>query len=258
VLLTLNERATARLLERQLGRRRAGRSVSGLADVVAHEIRNPLAGIRGAAQLLEAEADGEGRALTQLICSEIDRIAGLLDRMLAFSDVAPRAIEPVNIHSVLDHVIRLATAAPALGVQVAIDYDPSLPPVPGNRDRLIQAFLNLVKNAAEAAATRPDGGQIWLRTTFRAGVAVTEHGSGRRVSLPLILFIEDNGPGIPDEIAPHLFEPFVTSKPAGTGLGLALAAQIIGEHGGLIETERVRDRTTFRILLPAGHAEAAP
>ena len=255
VLMTLQERATARQLERQLGRRTAGRSVTGLAGVIAHEIRNPLGGIRGAAQLLETGVDAEGRMLTQLICSEIDRIAGLLDRMLAFGDAPARASGAVNIHSVLDHVRRLAAANAPKGLRFIAEYDPSLPPVLGNRDRLVQAMLNLVKNAVEATAGREDGAMVWLRTSFHAGFSIAERGSGQRVLLPLLITIEDNGPGVAEEIMPHLFEPFVSSKPAGTGLGLALSARIVGEHGGLIETERVKSRTVFRVLLPMAPEE---
>ena len=256
VLVTLQERSSARLLERQMGRRRAGRSVSGLAGVIAHEIRNPLAGIRGAAQLLEPSVDSDGRALTQLICSEIDRVAGLLDRMLAFGDAPLRAGTAVNIHSVLDHVRRLAgAAAGAKSVRFTLEFDPSLPAVLGDRDRLVQALLNLVKNAVEAASGQGEGAQVWLRTGFHAGVAVTNPATGQRVSLPLAISVEDNGPGIAEEIASNLFEPFVSNKPAGTGLGLALAARIVGEHGGLIETERVRGRTVFRVMLPMAPSE---
>ena len=258
VLVTLQERTTARLLERQMGRRSAGRSVSGLAGVIAHEIRNPLAGIRGAAQLLETGTDDEGRALTQLICVEIDRIAALLDRMLAFGDGPAKANEAVNIHAVLDHVRRLVSAGAGPGVRFAAEYDPSLPPVLGNRDRLVQALLNLVKNAAEAAGGQGEAARIWLRTSFHAGYSIADRGGARRVSLPLLITIEDNGPGVPEDIAPHLFEPFVSSKPAGTGLGLALSARIVGEHGGLIETERVRNRTVFRVLLPIAQHASEP
>jgi len=143
------------------------------------------------------------------------------------------------------------------GLRITAEYDPSLPPVLGNRDRLVQGLLNLVKNAAEAAGTRGEGGQVWLRTAFHTGVAITDQGSGLRVALPLLIAVEDNGAGIPEEIIPHLFEPFVSNKPSGTGLGLALSAQIVGEHGGLIETERVRSRTVFRVLLPLAPAGTA-
>ena len=254
VLLVLQERSTARQIERQLGRRNAGRSVSGLAGVMAHEIRNPLAGIRGAAQLIEPGLDADGRALTSLICTEIDRIARLLDRMLAFGEGPPRTLAPVNIHSVLDQVLKLCAAAPRPGVRISAEYDPSLPDVLGNHDRLVQALLNLVRNAIEAAghAGRPRSaaGHVIVRTAFVTGIALTPPGGDKRVSLPLMIAIEDDGPGVPEEITAHLFEPFVTSKPKGTGLGLALSAKIVSEHGGLIEMERVRNRTVFRVLLP--------
>ena len=259
ILLTFHERATARQLERQFGRRNAGRSVSGLAAVIAHEIRNPLAGMRGAAQLLESGLDADGKGLTHLICSEIDRIASLLDRMLTFGGAPSGGTEPVNIHRVLDHVRSLTMAAAPANLRIVADYDPSLPPVIGNRDRLVQAVLNLVKNAVEAATKHSEHPQIWLRTAFHTGVAITDRGTGQRIALPLLIAVEDNGPGIPEEIVPHLFEPFVSTKPSGTGLGLALSAQIVGEHGGLIETERMRGRTVFRLLLPmAPHQEVTP
>jgi len=250
ILVTFHERATARQLERQFGRRNPGRSVSGLATVIAHEIRNPLAGMRGAAQLLESGLDADSKALTHLICSEIDRIAGLLDRMLTFGGAPSSGTEPVNIHRVLDHVRSLTLAAAPPNLKITADYDPSLPSVIGNRDRLVQAVLNLVKNAVEAAAKHSDTPQIWLRTAFHTGVAITDRGTGQRIALPLLIAVEDNGPGIPEEMVPHLFEPFVSTKPSGTGLGLALSAQIVSEHGGLIETERLRSRTVFRVLLP--------
>ncbi len=258
ILLTLHERATARQLERQFGRRNPGRSVSGLASVIAHEIRNPLAGMRGAAQLLEPGLDADGKAMTHLICSEIDRIAGLLDRMLTFGGAPSSGTEPVNIHRVLDHVRTLTMAGAPSNLRISAEYDPSLPPVIGNRDRLVQAVLNLVRNAVDAATKHSDKPQIWLRTAFHTGVVITDRGTGQRVALPLLISVEDNGPGIPDEIVPHLFEPFVTSKPSGTGLGLALSAQIVAEHGGLIETERLRGRTIFRVLLPMAPNSEVP
>jgi two-component system nitrogen regulation sensor histidine kinase GlnL len=221
-----------------------------MAAVLAHEIKNPLSGIRGAAQLLEPGLRDEDRALTQLICTETDRIRDLVDRMEVFGDERPMGTEPVNIHQVLDHVKRLAESGFADGTKFTVEYDPSLPPVPGNRDKLIQAFLNLIKNAAEAIAERPDPGRIVLRTAFRPGVRLAVRGTGARVSLPLMIEVEDNGPGVPDELKPQLFDPFVTTKRTGTGLGLALVAKIIGDHGGVIECESAPKRTVFRVLLP--------
>ena len=250
IVLMLQQRSMAQMIERQLTHRAAARSVSGMAAVLAHEIKNPLSGIRGAAQLLEPGLEDEDRALTQLICAETDRIRNLVDRMEVFGDERPLGTEPVNIHSVLDHVKRLAETGFADGSKIAVDYDPSLPPVPGNRDKLIQAFLNLVKNAAEAIQEGREPGRIVLRTAFRPGVRLSVPGTNARVSLPLMIEVEDTGPGVADALKPHLFDPFVTTKRKGTGLGLALVAKIIGDHGGVIECESAPKRTVFRVLLP--------
>jgi two-component system nitrogen regulation sensor histidine kinase GlnL len=250
IVLMLQQRSMAQMIERQLTHRAAARSVSGMAAVLAHEIKNPLSGIRGAAQLLEPGLKDDDRALTQLICTETDRIRDLVDRMEVFGDERPLAAEPVNIHSVLDHVKRLAENGFADGIKINVDFDPSLPPLAANRDKLIQCFLNLVKNAAEAIEEGREPGRIVLRTAFRPGVRLTVPGTGARVSLPLMIEVEDTGPGVPDELKPHLFDPFVTTKRKGTGLGLALVAKIIGDHGGVIECESVPKRTVFRVLLP--------
>jgi len=250
IVLMLQQRSMAQMIERQLTHRAAARSVSGLAAVLAHEIKNPLSGIRGAAQLIEPGLKEDDRALAQLICAETDRIRNLVDRMEVFGDDRPLGTEPVNIHQVLDHVKRLAETGFAGDTKVSIDFDPSLPPVPGNRDKLIQAFLNLVKNAAEAIAEGREPGRIVMRTAFRPGMRLAVPGTGHRVSLPLMIEVEDNGPGVSDELKPHLFDPFVTTKRTGTGLGLALVAKIIGDHGGVIECESVPRHTVFRVLLP--------
>jgi two-component system nitrogen regulation sensor histidine kinase GlnL len=250
VLLMLQQRSMAQMIERQLTHRAAARSVSGLAAVLAHEIKNPLSGIRGAAQLLEPSLSDEDRALARLICAETDRIRNLVDRMEVFGDERPLATEPVNIHDVLDHVKRIAESGFARGIRIQEQYDPSLPPVPGNRDKLVQAFLNLVKNAAEALGDARDGGRIVLTTAFRPGVRLSVPGSRARVALPLMIEIEDNGPGIAEAVRSHLFDPFVTTKRTGTGLGLALVAKIVGDHGGIIECDSEPRKTVFRVLLP--------
>jgi two-component system, NtrC family, nitrogen regulation sensor histidine kinase GlnL len=250
IVLMLQQRSMAQMIERQFTHRAAARSVSGLAAVLAHEIKNPLSGIRGAAQLLEPGLRDSDRGLTQLICTETDRIRNLVDRMEVFADERPVGEEPVNIHQVLDHVKRLAQSGFAEGIKIAVEFDPSLPPLPGSRDKLIQAFLNLVKNAAEAIKEGRDSGRIILRTAFRPGMRLGTPGSGARVSLPLMIEVEDNGPGVPEQLKPHLFDPFVTTKRSGTGLGLALVAKIIGDHGGVIECESAPKHTVFRVLLP--------
>jgi two-component system, NtrC family, nitrogen regulation sensor histidine kinase GlnL len=258
VVLMLQQRNMAMMIERQLTHRAAARSASGLAAVLAHEIKNPLSGIRGAAQLLEQNISDADRSLTQLICSETDRIRNLVDRMEVFGDERPLGKEPVNIHDVLEHVRRLCETGFARGIRFIEDYDPSLPPVPGNRDKLVQAFLNLVKNAAEAIGDNKQEGRIVMQTSFRPGVRLSVQGSDTRISLPLMIQIEDNGAGIPDHLKPHLFDPFVTTKPHGTGLGLALVAKIINDHGGIIECDSEPDRTVFRVLLPMQERPSAP
>jgi two-component system, NtrC family, nitrogen regulation sensor histidine kinase GlnL len=255
VLIMLQQRSMAQMIERQLTHRGAARSVSGLAAVLAHEIKNPLSGIRGAAQLLESERTDSDRTLTQLICAESDRICKLVDRMEIFGDERPLQREPVNIHDVLDHVKQIASTGFARQIKIVENYDPSLPPVPGSRDKLIQVFLNLVKNAAEAAPSA--GGEIVLTTAYRHGLRMAApSGDGRR-HLPLMVSVSDNGSGIPDDLKAHLFDPFVTTKRNGTGLGLALVAKVIGDHGGVIEFDSQPRRTVFRVFLPVVTAGGA-
>lgn len=256
VALMLLPRSVTEKIDRQLTHRGAARTVTGLAAMLAHEIKNPLSGIRGAAQLLEADGDENERALTRLICDEADRIVGLVDRMETFADDRPTEREAVNIHSILERVKVIARNGFARNVRIVEEYDPSLPPVFANRDQLIQVFLNLVKNAAEALQGTKDP-EIIFRTAFRPGIRLSMPGSRSRVSLPLEFSVIDNGPGVPDDLLPYLFDPFVTSKTNGTGLGLALVAKIIGDHGGVIECESQPRRTAFRILMPA-HTDDAP
>jgi two-component system nitrogen regulation sensor histidine kinase GlnL len=250
VVIVLQERSMADKLDRQLTHRSAARSVTGLAAMLAHEIKNPLSGIRGAAQLLESSVDDGDRALTRLICDEADRIVKLVDRMEVFSDERPIEREPVNIHSVLDHVRRIAQSGFARNIRIGDEYDPSLPAVYANRDQLVQVFLNLLKNAAESIGGAADG-EIVLTTAFKPGFRLTVPGSADRVTLPLEFCVRDNGPGVPADMMPHLFDPFVTTKANGTGLGLALVAKIIGDHGGVIECESQPRKTVFRVLMPA-------
>jgi two-component system nitrogen regulation sensor histidine kinase GlnL len=249
VVVMLQERTIADKMDRQLTHRGAARSVIALAAMLAHEIKNPLSGIRGAAQLLEQAANEDDRTLTRLICDEADRIVKLVDRMEVFADERPVEREPVNIHVVLDRVKKLALSGFGRHVKFVETYDPSLPFVLANRDQFIQVFLNLVKNAAESIGDQSDG-QIELTTAFRPGVRLQIPGSKTRVSLPLEFCVKDNGAGVPTDLLPHLFDPFVTTKPTGTGLGLALVAKIVGDHGGIIECESQPRHTIFRVLMP--------
>ena len=256
ILLMLQQRNMAQMIERQLNHRAAARTVSGMAAILAHEIKNPLSGIRGAAQLLEPTLGDEDRSLAQLICKETDRIRSLVDRMEIFGDERPLPKADVNIHDVLNHVIQLARSGFAKKIRIIEEYDPSLPSLAGNRDKLIQAFLNLIKNSAEALSDNADQGRIIIQTAFRPGVRLSVAGSNTRVSLPLLIQIEDNGEGVPEQIRAHLFDPFVTTKHNGTGLGLALVAKIINDHGGIIEYESEPRKTIFRILLPLDHVKS--
>ncbi|MCG7360454.1 ATP-binding protein [Roseomonas sp. ACRSG] len=252
VVLTLQDGSKAQKLDRQLNFRGAARGASAMAAMLAHEVKNPLSGIRGAAQLLEQSASEADRELCVLIQDEADRIRTLVERMEMFSE---RPIERavVNIHEVLDHVRRIASRGFASHLRIVEDYDPSLPPVWGNRDFLVQILLNLVKNAAEAVD--PQGGEIQLSTAYHHGVRIAIPGSRERVHLPLQVSVRDNGPGINEDVRATLWEPFVTTKRGGQGLGLALVAKLVADQGALIECDSRPGRTVFRLSLPMPPAD---
>jgi two-component system nitrogen regulation sensor histidine kinase GlnL len=248
VVVQFQEHSKALRIGQQMLSRGAARSVSAMARLLAHEVKNPLSGIRGAAQLLDQSVAESDRVLTQLIRDETDRIVSLVDRMDVFSDGGTLSREPVNIHQVLEHVRRVAENGFAKGVRFVESYDPSLPPVFGNRDQLVQVFLNLVKNAAEVVPA--DGGEIVLSTAYQHGLRLAAPGSLDRMDLPLVVTVRDNGSGIPEDIRGHLFEPFVSNKPSGSGLGLPLVAKIVTDHGGIVEFDTQPRRTVFRVVLP--------
>jgi len=255
VAVTIDPQSRARQIDRQLVHRHAARSVTAMSAMLAHEVKNPLSGIRGAAQLLEQNIGTADRELTRLICDEVDRICSLVDRFEVFSDRPMVKAGPVNIHEVLNHVRMIAENGFARGVRIVENYDPSLPPVFGDRDQLVQVFLNLVKNAAEAVPA--EAGEIVLSTAYQHGIRFAVRGAGSRQRLPLMIGVQDNGEGIPEDLRQHMFDPFVSTKTQGSGLGLALVAKVVGDHGGVVEFDGKPGRTVFRVMLPMAE-EAAP
>jgi len=255
VVAMIHPRAIAETMDRSLSHRNAARSVAGMSAMLAHEVKNPLAGISGAAQLLETQADPEAQELAKLIREEADRISALLARVEQFGEIGPPMRAPVNIHDVLDRACRAAKAGFAGHIRFVESFDPSLPPTFADPDQLLQALINLLKNASEAA---PDvGGVIGVRTAFRAGMKVVTP-SGRRESLPLEILITDNGTGVPEDLQRHIFEPFVSTKAGGSGLGLALVSKIVADHGGVISCDSEPGATRFRLLLPVAAEDTAP
>lgn len=247
ILILMHPQGMAEKMDRSLGHRSAARSVTGMAAMLAHEIRNPLAGISGAAQLLEMGLGEGDRELTGLIRAEADRIGKLVDRVEQFGDLRPAQRKPLNIHDVLDRARRTAQAGFAAHVRFSEDYDPSLPPTAGDPDQLLQIFQNLLKNAAEAVPRV--GGTIAIATGFSPGVKLVRPGQ-KSEPLPLLVSITDNGPGIPENIIRDIFDPFVSSKVNGSGLGLSLVSKFIADHGGVVECDSRPGRTRFRVRLP--------
>lgn len=241
-----------------LGMRRASlgaRSATGAAAMLAHEIKNPLSGIRGAAQLLEGDAGEATRPLTRLICDEVDRIAALIDRMQHFTSNQPLECRPENIYPLIDRAVEIATAGFARECPIVRSYDPSLPFAQVNGDALVQIMLNLVKNAVEAVQDVPDC-YVQVATAYRHGLSVLSP-RGKGISpLQIEIQVIDNGPGVPESIRDVLFNPFISNKRSGQGLGLALVDKLVRDMNGLVQYERdeAAGRSIFRLLLPMGVA----
>jgi two-component system nitrogen regulation sensor histidine kinase GlnL len=248
IIITIFKRSIADKIDRQITHLNAARSATAISAMLAHEVKNPLSGIRGAAQLLEQGCSVEDQELTRLICDETDRICALVDRMEVFSDQRQLKREPVNAHEILERVRQIAQNGFARNITIIENYDPSLPYIDGNRDQLIQIFLNLVKNAAESINN--ENGEIILKTAYQHSVRFAIPGSVSRTHLPLVISVQDNGQGIPSELQEKLFDVFVTTKARGTGFGLALVAKMIDDHGGVIEFESQPGRTIFKVILP--------
>lgn len=253
VIMLITPTEAAEGMEPGHAARRAARQAVGMAEMLAHEIKNPLAGIRGAAQLLSMNVAEEDREFTDLIVAESRRIVALLDQVERFGDTSAPDLRPVNLHDILERARRSAELGFARDIEVITEYDPSLPDALGDDDQLMQVALNLLKNAAEAlqrgAAT--GGRSIRIRSFYDGGLRLSpshDHPEGR--TLPLQIEIEDDGPGIPDAIAGQIFEPFVSGRENGTGLGLSLVSKIVADHGGWLRVESRPGRTVFRISLP--------
>jgi len=246
VLLTITSHEIADRLEKSHSVKSAAKSAIGMAEMLAHEIKNPLAGIAGAAQLLSMGLSGDDLELTDLIVEETRRIVKLLEQVEQFGNLRPPQRKVVNIHDLLDRARRSAMVGFAAHMTIVEDYDPSLPPTWADPDQMLQVFLNLLKNAAEAA---PGGGTIRLRTYYDLSIRLRRTDGGG-MALPLVVEIIDDGPGLPPAIAADIFEPFVSGRENGTGLGLALVSKIVSDHEGWIGVDSVPGRTVFRISLP--------
>ncbi len=255
VVMTLQENTAAEKLGNLVSVRNTALPLASMASVFAHEVKNPLSGVRGAAQLLEQNLAPEDRDLTGLIIDETDRIFGLVDRFDVFSDLPELNRTEVNIHRVLDRVVMVAKNGFGKNTEIITNYDPSLPPLLGEEDRLIQLFLNLAKNACEAVAET--GGQVRITTAFRHGMRLAMPTVGTHMALPLSVTVEDNGVGIDATLRRQVFDPFVTMKPGGTGLGLALVAKLVRDHGGTIDLRSEGGITAFEVMLPIMQAMPA-
>lgn len=247
VLLVIEPRRLSDRLGHPQAVKSSTRSAIGMAEMLAHEIKNPLAGITGAAQLLAMNLNTQDRELTDLIVAESRRIVALLDQVEQFGNLRPPQKQAVNIHGILDQARKSAAVGFAANMTIVEDFDPSLPLTYVDSDQIMQVFLNLLRNASEAAG--PKGGSLKIRTFYDQGLRLRKRdGSGN--PLPLQVEIIDDGPGLPPEISGDIFEPFVSGRENGTGLGLALVSKIIIDHDGWISVDSVPGHTVFRVSLP--------
>lgn len=237
-----------------IGNSGGGRSAGGAASILAHEIKNPLAGIRGAAQLIARQPEGNIGRFTDLICAEVDRIAALIDRMQPFSHGQPTPCEAINIYPALQQVTDSIRAAHGDTIRLIEQFDPSIPLASGNHDAIVQILMNLAANAIDALASRPMA-TIRVSTSYRHGLLLEQGGARGRVAVPIEISVSDNGPGIEPDLGDAIFEPFVTSKRDGQGLGLALVARLARDMGGAVQYRRKDDWTEFRLHLPAAERE---
>jgi two-component system nitrogen regulation sensor histidine kinase GlnL len=252
ILVLMKPREIADKLGQALQTKSAAKSAIGMAEMLAHEIKNPLAGITGAAQLLSMSLTPQDQELTDLIVAETRRIVQLLEQVEQFGNLRPPERQPVNIHDILDRARKSAAVGFGAHMKIREEYDPSLPPTFADMDQLVQVFLNLLKNASEA---QPQGGTITVRSFYEQSLRVSRP-DGTRVAVPLIVEIVDDGPGLPDHLVDDIFEPFVSGHENGTGLGLALVSKIIAEHDGWIAVSSAPGKTVFRISLPVAPKEA--
>jgi two-component system, NtrC family, nitrogen regulation sensor histidine kinase GlnL len=252
MLMMISPREIASRMNQNVSSAKAAKSAIGMAEMLAHEIKNPLAGIAGAAQLLSMGLEGQDLELTDLIVEETRRIVKLLEQVEQFGNLRPPALRPVNIHDVLDRARQSAAVGFGAHMMFIEDYDPSLPRAFADSDQLLQVFLNLLKNASEACK---NGGTIRLHTFYEPSLRVRRK-DGTRARLPLQIEVIDDGPGLPPDIAADVFEPFVSGRENGTGLGLALVSKLIGDIGGWISVDSVPGRTVFRVSLPLAPKDA--
>ncbi|MBP1804317.1 two-component system sensor histidine kinase NtrB [Rubellimicrobium aerolatum] len=252
MLMLIGPREMASRMTQNVGSQKAAKSAIGMAEMLAHEIKNPLAGITGAAQLLSMGLDGADLELTDLIVEESRRIVKLLEQVEQFGNLRPPAVRAVNVHDILDRARQSAAVGWGAHMRFVEDYDPSLPRTLADPDQLVQVFLNLIKNASEAGQP---GGTIRLRTFYEPSLRLRRK-DGTQARLPLQVEIVDDGPGLPPDIAADIFEPFVSGRENGTGLGLALVSKLLGDIGGWISVESVPGKTVFRVSLPLAPKDA--